>query len=91
MFWADVPLERIQHLLGHDSVTTIEIYIKARLPDVSMPNMHTMEDVVTGGGVERKRNSSTISGRKPLTGYCLAVEFAEKQPVKFAAALLAAS
>lgn len=54
MFWADVPLERIQHLLGHDSVTTIEIYIKARLPDVSMPDMHTMEDVVTGGGVERK-------------------------------------
>lgn len=39
MYRARVPLKRIQHLLGHDSVTTTEIYIKARLPDVAMPNM----------------------------------------------------
>lgn len=39
MYRAGVPLERVQHLLGHDSVTTTEIYIKARLPDVAMPNM----------------------------------------------------
>jgi site-specific recombinase XerD len=39
MYRAGVPLERIQHLLGHDSMTTTEIYIKARLPDVAMPNM----------------------------------------------------
>lgn len=39
LYRAGVSLERIQHLLGHDSVTTTEIYIKARLPDVSMPNM----------------------------------------------------
>ncbi len=36
------PIERIQHLLGHERVTTTEIYIKARLPDVSMPNMREM-------------------------------------------------
>lgn len=39
MYPARVPLERIQHLLGHDSVTTTKIYIKARLPDMPMPNM----------------------------------------------------
>lgn len=39
MYRSGVPLERIQHLLGHDSITTTEIYIKARLPDVAMPNM----------------------------------------------------
>jgi len=42
MFRAGVPLERVQHLLGHDSVTTTEIYIKARLPGVAMPNMRTL-------------------------------------------------
>ena len=39
MMRAGVPIERIQHLLGHESVTTTEIYIKARLPDIAMPNM----------------------------------------------------
>jgi integrase len=32
MMGADVPIERIQHLLGHESVTTTEIYVKARFP-----------------------------------------------------------
>lgn len=31
-------LERIQHLLGHDSITTTEKYIKARLPNLVLPN-----------------------------------------------------
>ncbi len=44
LYRAGVPLERIQHLLGHDSVTTTEIYIKARLPDVAMPNMREIPD-----------------------------------------------
>jgi site-specific recombinase XerD len=43
MYRAGVPLERIQHLLGHDRVTTTEIYIKARLPDVATPNMREMQ------------------------------------------------
>ncbi len=43
MFRAGVPIERIQHLLGHESVTTTEVYIKARLPDVAMPNMRAMQ------------------------------------------------
>jgi site-specific recombinase XerD len=42
MYRSGVPLERIQHLLGHESIRTTEIYIKARLPDVSMPNMRQM-------------------------------------------------
>ena len=42
MFRAGTPIERIQHLLGHGSVTTTEVYIKARLPDVAMPNMRKM-------------------------------------------------
>ena len=44
MYRAGVSLERIQHLLGHDSVTTTEIYIKARLPDIAMPNMREIPD-----------------------------------------------
>jgi integrase len=31
MYRSGVPLERIQMLCGHDSVTTTEIYIKARM------------------------------------------------------------
>jgi len=42
MYRAGTPLERIQQLLGHDSVTTTEIYLKARLPDIAMPNMREM-------------------------------------------------
>ena len=37
MFRAGVPLERIQHLLGHASIKTTEIYVKARLPDLVAP------------------------------------------------------
>lgn len=43
MYRNGVPLERIQQLLGHASITTTEIYIKARLPDVAMPNDRKME------------------------------------------------
>lgn len=42
MMRSGVPIERIQHLLGHESVTTTEIYIKARMPDIAMPNMREM-------------------------------------------------
>lgn len=38
MYRAGIPLEKIQQLAGHDSVTTTEIYIKARLIDPVMPN-----------------------------------------------------
>jgi integrase len=38
MYQAGVRLERIQQLLGHDSITTTEIYIKARLPSIVEPN-----------------------------------------------------
>lgn len=44
MYRAGVPIERIQQLLGHESVTTTEIYLKARLPDVAMPNMREMPE-----------------------------------------------
>lgn len=42
MYRAGVPLERIQHLLGHTSITTTERYIKARLPDLVEPNNVTL-------------------------------------------------
>lgn len=38
LYLAGEPLERIQQLLGHDSVTTTERYIKARLPSIVNPN-----------------------------------------------------
>lgn len=38
LYLAGESLERIQHLLGHDSVTTTERYIKARLPNLVQPN-----------------------------------------------------
>lgn len=38
MYRNSVPLEQIQMLAGHDSITTTEIYIKARLVDPVMPN-----------------------------------------------------
>lgn len=42
MHRSGTPIKRIQHLLGHERVTTT-IYIKARLPEVSMPNMREMD------------------------------------------------
>lgn len=42
MYRAGTPLEVIQHLIGHDSVTTTEIYIKARMATPSMPNQRVM-------------------------------------------------
>lgn len=38
MYQAGVPLEQIQMLCGHDSVTTTEIYIKRHLTRVATPN-----------------------------------------------------
>lgn len=38
MWRAGVPLEQIQLLCGHDSVTTTEIYVKARWVDTVQPN-----------------------------------------------------
>ena len=38
MYRSGVPLEQIQALCGHNSVTTTEIYIKARLREVVEPN-----------------------------------------------------
>jgi len=58
MYRSGTPIERIQHLLGHESVTTTEIYIKARLPDISMPNMREMAEKevapLTALSVQRK-------------------------------------
>ena len=42
MFRAGVPLERVQQLLGHKSVRTTEVYIKARLPDLVQPTSRPM-------------------------------------------------
>jgi site-specific recombinase XerD len=44
MYRAGVDLARIQLLCGHDSQTTTEVYIKARLPYVAMPNMREIPD-----------------------------------------------
>lgn len=38
MYQAGIPMEQIQMLAGHDSITTTEIYIKARLITPVMPN-----------------------------------------------------
>lgn len=38
LYLAGETLERIQHLLGHEKITTTEIYIKARLPNLVEPN-----------------------------------------------------
>lgn len=42
LYLAGVPLEVIQHLLGHDSITTTEKYIKARLPNLVQPNQRQL-------------------------------------------------
>ncbi len=50
MYRHGIAIELIQHLLGHESITTTEIYLKARLADVAMPNMREIgsapEDVL---------------------------------------------
>jgi integrase len=38
MYQSGVPLERIQMLAGHDSITTTEVYIKERLTAPILPN-----------------------------------------------------
>lgn len=38
-------LEQIQHLLGHDSVTTTERYIKARMPNLTQPNARRLSTI----------------------------------------------
>jgi integrase len=48
MYLAGEPMERIQMLLGHDSITTTERYIKARLPDAVMPNLRGIKSEVPG-------------------------------------------
>jgi integrase len=42
MYRSGVPLERIQMLCGHDSITTTEIYIKARMTDAVEGNNRTI-------------------------------------------------
>lgn len=43
MYFIDkVPIEQIQHLLGHSNVTTTEIYIKARWRETAQPNRVVM-------------------------------------------------
>jgi len=39
MWLSGVPLEKIQVLCGHDSVTTTEIYVKCRWRGTVEPNM----------------------------------------------------
>lgn len=48
MYLAGEPMERIQMLLGHDSITTTERYIKARMPDAVMPNTRQIKSDVPG-------------------------------------------
>jgi integrase len=48
MYLAGEPMERIQMLLGHDSITTTERYIKARMPDAVMPNTRQIKSEVPG-------------------------------------------
>jgi integrase len=38
MYRADVPIRRIQRLLGHSSVQTTEIYLKGLLTEIVRPN-----------------------------------------------------
>ncbi len=42
MYRAGIPLEVIQVLCGHDSITTTEIYIKSLMLDPVMPNQHQL-------------------------------------------------
>jgi integrase len=45
MFRNKTPIETIQVLCGHDSVTTTEIYIKSLMIDPVMPNQRIMDDI----------------------------------------------
>ena len=42
MYRSGIPLEKIQHLLGHGSITTTERYIKARMPSLVDSNKVAM-------------------------------------------------
>ncbi len=71
MYRAGTPVERIQQLLGHESVTTTEIYLKARLPDVAMPNMREMrtetpENIPQAGNMPLKEAQGLV--RKTAQG-----------------------
>jgi site-specific recombinase XerD len=48
MYRAGVALEQIQHLLGHTSIKSTEIYIKARLPDLVAPTSRPMVKLQAG-------------------------------------------
>jgi integrase len=47
MWLSGVPLEKIQLLCGHDSVTTTEIYVKCRWRGTVMPNQVLMSSTLT--------------------------------------------
>ena len=42
--------EFVEHLLGHTSIKTTEIYIKARLPDLVAPTSRPMVKLKAGDG-----------------------------------------
>lgn len=69
MYRAGVPIERIRQLLGHESVTTTEIYLKARLPDVAMPNMReiAVPKNITQLGNILSTNGNGLEGNRPLS------------------------
>ena len=50
MYRAGVALEQIQHVLGHTSINTTEIYINARLPDLVAPTSRPMVKQQAGDG-----------------------------------------
>jgi hypothetical protein len=56
MYRAGIPLEQVQHLLGHTSIKTIEIYIKARLPDLVAPTSRPMVKVQAADGRPQTAN-----------------------------------
>jgi site-specific recombinase XerD len=51
MFRSGIALEQIQHLLGHASIKTTEIYIKARLPDLVAPTARPMVKLQATDGI----------------------------------------
>ena len=70
MYRAGVPLEQIQHLLGHTSIKTTELYIKARLPDLVAPTSRPMVRQQAGGrevSPEIGKNITEAEGRSAET------------------------